>query len=119
MDRDRLNQGQQESKKYATVRLGAGIKGAQRTDILVACEGGGTLGPDGVPSSSDLSGYLVLPAIAHTTSSQAHTYHSLLHCFFGFTVAWFLYEQVDKRGFGAKYQGSNPSSSTSQICNLR
>lgn len=46
-----------------------------------------------------------------------HISLALLHCIFGFTVAWFLYEQVDKRGFGAKYQGSNPSSS--QLCNLR
>lgn len=79
MDRDPLNQGHREMKQYATVRLGAGIKGAQRTDILVACEGGGTLGPDGVPSSSDLSSYSILPAIAHTTPSQAHTYLSLCY----------------------------------------
>lgn len=84
MDRDPLNQGHREMKQYATVRLGAGIKEAQRTDILVA-RGGGTLGPDGVPSSSDLSGYSTLPAIAHTTSSKAHTYHSL--CYIAFLVS--------------------------------
>lgn len=46
---------------------------------------------------------------------------AMLHGFLlsGFTVAWFLYDHVDRLGFGANYSSSNPSSSTNQLNNLR
>lgn len=98
MDRDPLKQGHREMKQYATWRWHTWPRWCP---LFIR--------PVWVLNITSHCPHHIFPG--------PHISLALLHCIFGFTVAWFLYEQVDKQGFGAKYQGSNPSSS--QLCNLR